>query len=111
MEPCGSSPLPSTKAAEFKNNSALPKQKRAILIAEGGFEISDADERRGGESGRLANIKRAVTSDKWHVSRSPATDLHGRTPEELVCAASGPSSGLVPNAFCLLSTSYCLLRS
>jgi len=46
MEPCGSSPLPSTKAAEFKNNSALPKQKRAILIAEGGFEISNADERQ-----------------------------------------------------------------
>jgi hypothetical protein len=35
--------LPSIQAAEFKNNSALPKPKGPVAIAEGGSEISNAD--------------------------------------------------------------------
>jgi hypothetical protein len=37
---------------------------RRCAITEGRFEISDREERRSGESARLANIKRAVTSDE-----------------------------------------------
>ncbi len=37
---------PSAQAAEFKNNSALRKPKGPVAIAEGGLEISNADERQ-----------------------------------------------------------------